>query len=363
MGGKTSGEGNPNRFRALSHPCAWSRFLMVRYTMSNDPRLNDLKDWLKDILGRQPERITPLAGDASFRRYFRVSQAGRSWVIMDAPPARENCRPFVMVANELTAMGLVVPKVLAWDESQGFLLLSDLGDETYLTALQRHDADPLYRSAINALVRMQALGKDACMRLPAYDDQLLHKEMGLFREWFLTWHLGLELSPEQTADLDQVNRFLAETALNQPQVFVHRDYHSRNLMVQPDGAPGIIDFQDAVAGPITYDLVSLLRDCYVAWPAERLQGWLKIYYEQATQQGLLDGIGWSEFVRMFDLMGVQRHLKAVGIFSRLYHRDHKAGYLGDIPRTLGYLHTVSGQYAELTPLHNLLSALPDRPAP
>jgi aminoglycoside/choline kinase family phosphotransferase len=324
---------------------------------THDIRLDRLWQWLREVLGRAPERIEALAGDASFRRYLRVHHGQRSFVAMDAPPEREDCHPYVRVAAALSALGLSVPQILASDLSQGFLLLSDLGDETYLGGLNVQTADQLYGDAISALIRMQSLGKAMAAELPDYDHKLLLDEMRLFDSWYLARHLGYELTARQRQDLEAVYSYLAAQALAQPRVFVHRDYHSRNLMILPLGNPGILDFQDAVQGPLTYDLVSLLRDCYIHWPAERVQAWLEEYYQQASQHELIADLALAEFQRLFDCMGVQRHLKAIGIFARLQHRDGKSAYLPDIPRTLDYVREVCPRHAPLLPLAELIAEL------
>ncbi len=326
-------------------------------TQTHDIRLAQLRQWLHEVLGRAPTRIEALAGDASFRRYLRVHHGQRTFVAMDAPPAREDCHPYVQVAAALGEMGLSVPQILVSDLAQGFLLLTDLGDETYLAGLNPQTAGRLYGDAIGALVRMQSLG-GAAADLPDYDYKLLLDEMRLFDTWYLQRHLQYELTATQRQDLDAVYSYLAEQALAQPRVFVHRDYHSRNLMVLPLGNPGILDFQDAVRGPLTYDLVSLLRDCYIRWPAARVQVWLEEYYRQAARQALTADLALAEFQRLFDCMGVQRHLKAIGIFARLQHRDGKSAYLGDIPRTLAHLREVCGQHEPLAALAALLAELP-----
>jgi aminoglycoside/choline kinase family phosphotransferase len=267
---------------------------------------------------------------------------------MDAPPENEDCRPFVAVAKHLGELGLNVPEVYEADFEQGFLLLSDLGSEHYLDRLKDSDSSRLYADAMSALSLMQAGGeRDG---LPPYDSQLLQREMGLFREWLLEQHLGLSLNTDEQQMLDDIFQLLIANALEQPQVFVHRDYHSRNLLVTPAKNPGILDFQDAVLGPVTYDLVSLLKDCYISWPREQVQGWVSVYFAQALQAGVVQKEHEKGFLRWFDLMGVQRHLKASGIFARLNIRDGKPGYLQDIPRTLNYIVEIAPEYPELKQL-------------
>lgn len=276
---------------------------------------------------------------------------------MDAPPGKEDMGPYIRVSAMLVAVGVNAPRVVERDEAQGFLLNTDLGSRTYLAALDAGaDSEGLYRDAIDALVAIQARAGEYAAELPAYDDALLRREMALFPEWFCHKHLNLTLSDAELAGLAQTYDTLVIEALKQPRVFVHRDYHSRNLMVcdgvahdqRGQGAnPGILDFQDAVLGPVTYDLVSLLRDSYVAWPIERVHAWVRRYREVAQRNGLAAGASEAEFLRWFDFMGVQRQLKVLGIFARLYHRDGKSGYLKDLPRTLSYVRQVTRQYPDL----------------
>ena len=319
-------------------------------------RLSLLKTWLERQLGTVPADIRPASDDASFRRYFRFSHEGSSYIVMDAPPDRESCETFVRIDRLLAGFGLHVPGILAEDHEQGFLLLSDLGERQYLDALTDESVDRLYGDAMEALIRLQVSHAVECS-LPPYDRQLLLNEMNLFREWYLGRHLGRELSEDEGRALDAVYELLIDNALQQPQVCVHRDYHSRNLMLIERHNPGILDFQDAVLGPVTYDLVSLLRDCYVSWPRERVEAWALGYHDLATRSGIIRDVPEQQFLRWFDLMGVQRHLKASGIFARLNYRDGKPGYLGDIPRTLGYIVDVAGSYPELDALAVLLEGI------
>ncbi len=296
-----------------------------------DRRLDAGRQWVEEQLGGGVE-VTPASSDASFRRYFRVRRGGRSWILMDAPPEKEDCRPFVALAQAMRAVGLNVPEVLAADLERGYLLLTDLGDTPYLSVLDGDRADALYGDAMETLLRLQRARPPE--DLPPYDRALLQEEMALFAQWFLGRHLEVEPPDEWP----RVTEILVETALEQPVVWVHRDYHSRNLMHTPRRNPGVLDFQDAVLGPVTYDLVSLLRDCYIAWPEDRVRGWVRRYRRQLQDGGVLPKtMDATTFQRWFDRMGMQRHLKAVGIFARLHHRDGKPGYLGDIPRTLSYL--------------------------
>ena len=299
-------------------------------------RLRLLEHWLEETCRLSGFRIEPASSDASFRRYFRVTlEDGTTRVAMDAPPDREDCRPFVAVAGLMAGAGLHVPQIHALDLEQGFLLLEDLGNRPYLPALNEASVGRLYGDAMNALVRLQ---RDASpFGLPAYDRALLEREMALLPEWLLARHLGLDLGGDGLATLRRSFDALVENALAQPVVCVHRDFHSRNLMIVEGANPGVIDFQDAVAGPITYDLVSLLRDCYIRWPQARVDAWVTEYHAAATAAGIAVGADLPTFLEWFDLMGVQRHLKAAGIFARLLHRDGKPGYIADIPRTLGYI--------------------------
>lgn len=322
-----------------------------------DSRLHALYEWVSATLKLKVDDLRPASADASFRRYFRILSGERSYIVMDAPPGKEDIAPFIEVARRLFALGLNVPEVLEVDAKQGFLLLSDLGGTIYLSKLDANSVERLYGDAMGALVVLQAgIYTDSSFLAP-YDDTLLQREMELFREWYLGRHLGHVLHDEQNAKLDTVFAALTTSALEQPPVWVHRDYHSRNLMVTPVHNPGILDFQDAVTGPVTYDLVSLLRDCYISWPRAQVGSWVRGYFLLASQSGLPVGDSEEQFLEWFDRMGVQRHLKATGIFARLCHRDGKPGYLGDIPRTLGYVYEVCGRYADLAPLADLMEEL------
>ena len=325
-------------------------------------RLAELQYWLADELGFGDFTIEPASSDASFRRYFRVTSGKTSQIVMDAPPDKEDCGPFISIASILADLGLNVPLILEADLRRGFLLMSDLGSVHYLQALNEQNVERLYGDALHALRLLQTVPVEDA-GIPDYDRDLLLREMALFRDWYLGRHLQLTMSEALSEVLEQSFAFLAEAALSQPRAWVHRDYHSRNLMVTEMSNPGILDFQDAVIGPVTYDLVSLLRDCYVRWPQERVMGWVRDYLAISQANGLLSGIDLQQFQRWFDLMGVQRHLKAIGIFARLNYRDGKPGYLPDIPRTLGYVFEVSGRYAELSPLRRLLAELMPAQAP
>ncbi len=315
-------------------------------------RHDDLKLWVTRILKTGEFQLSAASSDASFRRYWRIQHRDRSYIVMDAPPERENCEAFIDIAKRLGEAGLNAPQVLAGDLAHGFLLLTDLGTRLYLDELRPDNAGQLYRNALNAVVAMQVRADGR--GLPPYDRDLLMRETDLFRRWLLAKELDLRLSAGQNASLDASFAFLAESALSQPRVFVHRDFHSRNLLVGAGNDPGILDFQDAVIGPVTYDVVSLLRDCYIRWPREKIEAWAAEYYRRALAHGILSGVSLTAFYRWFDLMGVQRHLKASGIFARLWHRDAKRGYLNAIPRTLAHIADVSVRYPQLDSLHVLL---------
>ena len=314
---------------------------------STDTRYQELLDWLRTDLGRPVESIAPASSDASFRRYFRIHSEGQSHIVMDAPPPKENVRPFVAVAELLREAGVRTPEVHAVDADRGFVLLGDFGNRNYLDELDDDTAESLYGDAMASLLALQQGVAAASVDLPTYDERLLRTELGIFREWFLEQWLGLALSAEESATIDQAWTALVGSALEQPRVCVHRDYHSRNLMVTDEANPGVLDFQDAVVGPITYDLASLLRDCYIAWPMDRVYAWMESYQTALLAAKLLEESDAERFRRWFDHMGMQRHIKAVGIFSRLNIRDGKPGYLKDIPRTLGYVTEVGRNYPEL----------------
>lgn len=315
-----------------------------------DQRLDALELWLQQ-LGYEADSILPASGDASFRRYFRVRCGEQSYIAMDAPPEQEDCYPFATVADLLTGHGVHVPQILKHDLGQGFLLLEDFGDRQYLQVLDDDNADSLYGDALNTLLTMQR--KVPHHLLPRYDLKLLYGEMQLFVDWYLIRHREAKLERHQKEVIGEVFQLLAESALEQPLVFVHRDYHSRNLMVTDENNPGVLDFQDAVAGPLTYDLVSLLRDCYIRWPQERVATWAAGYHEQLVEAGLCDA-PLETVARWFDLMGMQRHLKAIGIFARLNHRDGKGNYLQDIPRTYQYIADLYPHYPELKRFSDML---------
>ena len=311
--------------------------------------------WLGGINGLDPSTLAAASEDASFRQYLRLESSDTTRIVMDAPPEQEDCGPFIQVAGYLERMGLNAPRILADNLDLGFLLLTDLGSTLYLTELRndRSCADGLYGDATSALIRMQTLGSEFQSKLPPYDKALLSFELSLFHDWLCERHLKIEFSKSDEEQWRNCCERLIEIALQQPQVFVHRDYHSRNLMVTENNSPGILDFQDAVEGPLTYDLVSLLKDCYVSWPPDQVNAWALQFYEQ-LDDGLTSELDATGFLRNFDLMGVQRHLKAAGIFARLLHRDGKPGFMPDVPRTLGYISALGPEYEELTFLVKLI---------
>jgi aminoglycoside/choline kinase family phosphotransferase len=333
----------------------------------NDARLALIHDWVSGGLGLHPQRIEPASSDASFRRYFRIfagrvaegrgAGSGRTFIVMDAPPGKEDVRPYLKVSRLLEGMGVHVPHVHETDIEKGLLLLEDLGATLYLTRLNAgDDPESLYGDALNALADIQVKGRDAAAELPPYDRAALLRELALMPEWFCARHLNLTLSAGDQAVITAAFEFLITEALLQPRVFVHRDYHSRNLMVIRERNPGVIDFQDALCGPIGYDLVSLLKDCYISWPRERVERWVRGYRALLVSRGgtaLAEGLAGKderEFLRWFDLIGVQRHIKVLGIFARLWYRDGKAGYLQDLPLTLEYVRDTCTRYPELSDL-------------
>lgn len=322
-------------------------------------RLTEVAAWLKCVLPERDCELSPASADASFRRYFRARAGTQTWIVMDAPPEHEDCRPFVKVAGLLEAAGLNAPRVLAQDLERGFLLLTDLGDTTFLAALERDRgrAGALFADAIAALVRWQLASREGV--LPPYDEALLRRELNLFPDWYVARHLGLELDTRQRSALEGVFAAIVANNLAQPRAYVHRDYMPRNLMVA-DPNPGILDFQDAVHGPITYDLASLYRDAFISWEErEVLDGSIR-YWEQAKRAGLPVDPDFGAFYRDVEWMGLQRHLKVLGIFARLNYRDGKKGYLEDTPRFLGYVRATAGRYGELRPLLVLLDELERR---
>lgn len=325
-------------------------------------RRKQIQAWLEGLLPGHSFTLAPASADASFRRYFRAAlDDGTTRIVMDAPPAKEDCRPWLLVQELFQNAGAHVPEVLAQDLERGFLLLSDLGNATYLQAVNPDNAVSLYADAITSLVRIQAASRPAV--LPDYDRALLRRELDLFPEWYLARHHGLELSAAEMAALESVFERILAVNLAEPRVFVHRDYHSRNLMhidIAGERNPGIIDFQDAVYGPISYDMVSLLKDAYIEWDEDLALDWLVRYWEQARKAGLSVAADFGEFFRDYEWMGVQRHVKVLGIFARLFHRDGKDGYLKDLPLVARYLRKACERYGELSPLRKLLDRVEDK---
>ncbi len=317
-------------------------------------RLEALDAWLARTLGGRPFAREPASADASFRRYFRVRSEGSTWVVMDAPPDREDCRPFVKVAGLMRAAGLHVPQIVAQDLGQGFLLLSDLGPRTYLQAFGAGDEDRLMRDATRALVDWQAASREG--ELPPYDEALLRRELSLFPEWYAGRHLGERLAGAERDALEAVFARILASNLAEPRVFVHRDFMPRNLMVS-DPNPGVLDFQDAVHGPISYDVASLWRDAFVSWEEERVLDGTIRYWEAARRRGLPVPADFGDFWRDVEWMGLQRHLKVLGIFARIHYRDGKPGYLEDTPRFVGYVRHACARYRDLAPLARLLDRL------
>jgi aminoglycoside/choline kinase family phosphotransferase len=320
-------------------------------------RLQQLTQWLHSQFPDSPFELAPASADASFRRYFRATFAnGQTRIVMDAPPQHENCRPFLHIGKLFEDAGTHVPHVYAQDLEQGFLLLSDLGNTTYLQALEGNadNARELYGAATDALIRIQLASREN--ELPSYDEALLMREMRLFPDWYVAKHLNYTLDEKQNAKLENVFQRIIKNNLAQPRVYVHRDYHSRNLMVS-DPNPGILDFQDAVYGPITYDLASLFKDAYIRWEEAEVLDWLIRYWEKARKAGLPVHQDFADLYRDYEWMGVQRHIKVLGIFARLYHRDGKEGYLKDMPLVMDYLRRTCARYIDLKPLLNLLDVL------
>ncbi len=318
--------------------------------MSEDTRLQQLTHWIHQDW---PEASIEVASaDASFRRYFRIRHDAQTTIAMDAPPDQEDCTPFLDVTDRLRNAGVHAPEIIKQDLEQGFLLLEDFGSIPYLDKLNEQSAGLLYADALNMLIKIQQANTHG---LPEYDNELLQAEMKLMPEWFLQTHLGITPSAEQQKIIDRTFAVISTAVAQQPQVFVHRDYHSRNLMVTDNDNPGVIDYQDAVLGPITYDLVSLLRDCYIAWPADKLKKWALDYKQQAEIAGLMDKVPEATFIQWFDYMGLQRHIKVLGIFARLNHRDGKTNYLNDLPLTLHYMMEVAKKYPLTRPLVDLFN--------
>lgn len=329
-----------------------------------DVRLQHLKVWLDEQLAIlfadqgwgavPPATLTAASSDASFRRYFRWQGEGRSFVVMDAPPPQENCKPFVDIAFLLAKSGINVPKIYAEDLERGFLLLNDLGNKTYLDVIDGENADVLFSDALKALLAFQQLPMVA--PLPSYDVALLRRELELFPEWYVKRELGIEFDAAQQQQWQAVSDLLIDSALAQPKVLVHRDYMPRNLMLSEPN-PGVLDFQDAVYGPVTYDVTCLFKDAFLSWPEERVRGWLESYWQQASALDIPVQADFEDFLRASDLMGVQRHLKVIGIFARICHRDGKPRYLADVPRFFAYIEAVIARRPELADLQALLASL------
>jgi len=333
-----------------------------------DQRLLDLSTWLEQQLpevfvrcgwGEVPAaQLTAASSDASFRRYFRWQGGERSLIVMDAPPPQEDCRPFVKVAQMLDQAGVHVPQILASDLERGFLLLTDLGRQTYLDVINQSNAEQLFEDAVEALLKFQL--HPVAQPMPAYDEALLRRELQLFPEWYVQRHLGHSFSEAQQAAWERICRQLIDSALAQPRVLVHRDFMPRNLMISEPN-PGVLDFQDAVLGPVSYDITSLFKDAFLSWPEAQVRAWLEGYWHKARAAGVSLPESLDEFLRASDLMGLQRHLKVIGIFARICHRDGKPRYLADVPRFFAYIEAVLARRPELAELQQLLAELPQAP--
>jgi aminoglycoside/choline kinase family phosphotransferase len=335
-----------------------SKRIISSFHVSPLQRLDSLKRWLTSHSSGRRFTLTPASADASFRRYFRVRfEDDSTLIVMDAPPEQENSVPFIKVARMMAECGLHVPEVIASDLAQGFILLSDLGQTTYLQALDETTADSLFDDATSALVKWQMASRQDT--LPPYDEALLRRELGLFPDWYVSTHLGISLDPAQRQSMQSVFTAIVQNNLAQPSTYVHRDFMPRNLMVcEPN--PGILDFQDAVYGPIAYDVVSLFRDAFISWEEERVLDWVVRYWEKARKANLPVRADFGEFYREFEWMGMQRHLKVLGIFARIRYRDGKPAYLEDAPRFVNYIRAVAGRYATLSPLLKLFDQLDEQ---
>ena len=307
--------------------------------------------WARQALSDPDLTLQVASADASFRSYWRTASGGRSWIVMDAPPGQEDIVPWLRIGARLADAGLHTPQVSVADTGTGFVLMEDLGDRLYLPELDAGSADALYAQAIDAILVMQA--QVSCDGLPAFDEPWMVMELELMPEWFLHRHLGVQLECEDWDPIESAFRAILNAAHAQPQRFMHRDFHSRNLLVVPDNAPGVIDFQGAMRGPLAYDLASLLRDCYIAWPAERVAAWREDYRQRAVALALTDA-GEAQFARWFDLIGLQRHIKVLGIFCRLAYRDDKPGYLADLPLVWRYVREVGNRHPDIQPMVALL---------
>ncbi len=330
-------------------------------TWSDTQRAHDFTAWLGTLVeahGLKIQTLRMASADASFRRYFRIDASASSFIIMDAPPAQEDCRPFIAVARLMEQAGLLVPQVLAWQQQQGFLLLSDLGSQTMLQGIVSESATAnraLYLKAVDALIAWQSASRPGV--LPVYDEALLRRELELFPDWYLARHRSVAVEGELRRTLDQSFAQIVANNLSSPSVYVHRDFMPRNLMIAGNEAGsrlGVLDFQDAVYGPITYDIASLMRDAFLSWDEDFCLDITIRYWEQARQAGLPVGDDFGEFYRGVEWMGLQRHLKVAGIFARLTLRDGKPQYLADTPRFIGYIHATCARYRELKPLLRLM---------
>ena len=319
--------------------------------MPNIDRPGHRLAWTRQALSDPDLEMAVASADASFRSYWRTTSGGRSWIVMDAPPGQEDIAPWLRIGALLATAGLHTPAVHAADTDAGFVLMEDLGDRLYLPELDAHSADALYAPAIDAILTMQS--KVASDTLPAFDEPWMVMELELMPEWFLRRHLGVALECEDWDPIESAFRAILNAVHAQPQRFMHRDFHSRNLLVVTDNPPGVIDFQGAMQGPLAYDLASLLRDCYIAWPEERVARWREDYRRRAVALGLTDA-GPAQFARWFDLTGLQRHVKVLGIFCRLAYRDGKPGYLADLPLVWRYVREVGNRHDDIAPMVALL---------
>lgn len=319
-------------------------------------RSTQLHEWLNSLFSEQTWQLTPLAGDASFRRYFRLDDMEQSYIVMDAPPEQENCYSFTAIAKTLAQKNIPVPDIIAENIDAGFLVLTDFGDKDYLDVLNDSNAEQLYGKAFDNLLALQSIAKIDDYALPNFDQDFALLELKRFEEWYLKQYLKITPTADQETILQKIYLILLENIQQQPQLFIHRDYHSRNIMYVDENQIGLLDFQDAMIGPITYDLVSLLRDCYIDWSPKRVNAWALTYLNTLREKHLLN-VSDEQFFRWFDLTGLQRHLKVLGIFSRLYLRDNKSYFLNDIPRILNYIHFVTEKYEDLTPLREFFAGI------
>jgi aminoglycoside/choline kinase family phosphotransferase len=325
----------------------------------HDTRLIQLESWARQVLGTDQLGVAPASADASFRRYFRITRGSETFIAMDAPPDKEDVRPFLKVAGLLQMAGVHVPHAVAEDVANGYLLLTDLGRQTFLEVLNESNAPELFSTAIDALIKWQLASQPDV--LPAYDEALLRRELSLFPDWYIGKHLKVQLSDKQQATLGRMFDLIVKTNLAQPNVFVHRDYMPRNLMMSTPN-PGVLDFQDAVYGPITYDVASLFRDAFISWPEASVIDWAARYWQRARAAGLPVHEDFGAFYRDMEWMGLQRHLKVLGIFARINYRDGKPRYLADTPRFINYVRQVGQRYDDLRPLLRLLDELEGRQA-